>query len=434
MNVIKNNKEYGKVEKKPSAADSIYRFLISMHFSLFLLALIAAGSIFGTFIKQGGTEEEYLAIYTENTYKIIKFFGLNDAYHSSWFYALIAFFALSLALCTARQLVRLVRERRRTEIPIADRLRAMECSALVPAERKEEIIKRIKKTYHLVREDNNGILFEKGGFSRWGAFITHGSIIIILLGGLIGLTLGFRGFVVLGVGETTSHMIAEGANSEERALGFAIKCKDFKASFYPNGAPKDYVSTIEIIEGGKVLLEKNIRVNDPLYFRGTRIYQSGYGQKGSFTFRVGGEEVVLAEQETLKKGNLVLMVARFEREVHNFGPGVQIVYLEGDEPKTTWFLPNVERLRSQTIQGVNIGLVNMQENPYTSLEVTGDPGVFVVWAGFSLILFGLYVTFFTCCRRIFIVNTENGAIMAGYALKNKEVFKGEFEKLKEGSP
>jgi cytochrome c biogenesis protein ResB len=111
---------------------------------------------------------------------------------------------------------------------------------------------------------------------------------------------------------------------------------------------------------------------------------------------------------------------------------VQIVYLEGDEPKTTWFLRNVERLRSQTIQGVNIQLVDISENPYTSLEVTSDPGVFVVWTGFALILFGLYVTFFTCGRRIFIVHTESGAIMAGFALKNKEMFKKEFEKLKEG--
>ena len=118
--------------------------------------------------------------------------------------------------------------------------------------------------------------------------------------------------------------------------------------------------------------------------RALRIYQSGYGQKGSFTFRIGDEEVVLAEQETLEKENLVFKVVRFESEVHNFGPGVQIVYLEGDEPKTTWFLQNIERLRSQTIQGVNIQLIDISENPYTSLEVTSDPGVFVVWTGFAL--------------------------------------------------
>ncbi len=105
--------------------------------------------IFGTFIKQGGTEEEYLAIYTENTYKIIKLFGLNDTYHSAWFYVFIAVFALNLTLCTMRQLVRLARDNRRTELPVADRLQAMECNTLVSRERKEETVKEIQKTYNL---------------------------------------------------------------------------------------------------------------------------------------------------------------------------------------------------------------------------------------------------------------------------------------------
>lgn len=429
MNVIKNNKVCGKTKKRPSAAESIYRFFISMHFSLFLLALIATGSIFGTFIKQGGAEEEYISLYSENTYKLIKFFNLEDAYHSTWFYALIALFAANLVLCTARQTIRLVREKRRTEIPGADRLRTMECNTIIPRERREKAEKEILKAYRLVREDEDGMLFEKGVLSRWGVFVTHVSIIIILIGGIIGSIFGFRGFVVLGEGEIKDSMITEGANPQERALGFAIKCKNFNASFYQNGTPKDYVSAIEIIEGGKVILEKNVRVNDPLYYRGTRIYQSGYGQKGSFEFRIDGEKKVLAEKEALRKRSLVLMVVGFKREIHNFGPGVQIVYMEGDEPKTTWFLLNAERLRSQRIQGVDIHLVKIQENPYTSLEVTGDPGIFIVWTGFALILFGLYVTFFTCYRRIFIVSTENEIIMAGYALKNKAVFRREFEKL-----
>ena len=94
------------------------------------------------------------------------------------------------------------------------------------------------------------------------------------------------------------------------------------------------------------------------------------------------------------------MVAKFEEQVHNFGPGVQIAYLDGNELKAAWFLTQVDRLRSQTIQGVNVRLEEIREEPYTGLEVSGDPGVFVVWAGFALMLFGLYVNFFTYYRRI----------------------------------
>ncbi len=401
-----------------------------MRFSLFLLGMIAVGSIFGTFIKQGGTEEEYLAIYTENVYKIIKFFGLDNTYHSAWFFVLIILFAMNLFLCTIRQFRHLVKERKGHLLPSVEKLEKTEFSAYIPGDQKEEIIKEIRGEYRLVYKDKNGMTFERGPLSRWGAFITHGSIIIIFAGALIGFVFGFRGFIVLAVGETKHQMEIEGAGQGQKDLGFAIKCTDFKASFYPDGTPKDYVSKVEILENGGTVARKEIRVNDPLFYKGARIYQSGYGQRMLFKFRIGDENVVLTEQETLKRGNLMLKVVRFAREVHNFGPGVQIIYPEGEEAKTAWFLPNVDRLRSQTIQGVNIKIADIQEEPYTSLEISEDPGIPLVWTGFILILFGLYVTFFTSYRRIFIVNTGSGIIMAGYASKNKELLKKEFERLK----
>jgi len=101
--------------------------------------------------------------------------------------------------------------------------------------------------------------------------------------------------------------------------------------------------------------------------------------------------------------------------------------------ETTWFLPSIERLRSQKILGSNVELVDIKENIYTSLEVTKDPGVPVVWIGFCLMLFGLCMTFFTSYRRIFVFQTDNGIVVAGYALKNKEIFKDEFKKLTRGA-
>ena len=60
-----------------------------------------------------------------------------------------------------------------------------------------------------------------------------------------------------------------------------------------------------------------------------------------------------------------------------------------------------------------------------------DPGVFVVWMGFALMLFGLYVNFIIYYRRVYVAGNTDGIIIAGYALKNKEAFKKEFERLKE---
>ncbi len=431
--IATKNKPEIETDNKASAFRRIYRRMVSVRFSMFILSLIAAGSIVGTLIEQGASEEEYLGYYTENTYRIIKFFGLNDIYHSFWFYALVALFAVSLISCTIERLARFIRERHQNALPDADRLREMEFNTPVAQGKSHETLEKIRKSHRLVNENEDGAIFEKGIVSRYGVFIIHGSILTILAGGLIGHVWGFRGSVILRIGETRDRAIARDGSEKDMPLGFSIKCKDFRTSFYPNGTPREYVSAVEILEDDKVKREQEIRVNDPLSYKGIRLYQAGYGKTASFEFNVGGEKIEIGEQEVVRKGNVVFKVARFEEEVDNFGPGVQVVYLNGDEPKTTWFLLNVDKMKLQSINNVSIELENIRQEPYTVLEVARDPGVYVVWVGFALLLFGLFVNFFTYYRRIYVAKTESGILVAGHAAKNREAFKKGFEKFKRGT-
>jgi cytochrome c biogenesis protein ResB len=109
---------------------------------------------------------------------------------------------------------------------------------------------------------------------------------------------------------------------------------------------------------------------------------------------------------------------------------VLIAYLEKGEPKTSWFLKDVERLREKNIQGTHIRLEDIRDELYTGLEVSKDPGVWIVWIGFAFILVGLYVNFFIYHRKVYIRKASNGIIVAGFASKNREAFNEEFERLK----
>ena len=179
---------------------------------------------------------------------------------------------------------------------------------------------------------------------------------------------------------------------------------------------------------GRPFAQAEVRVNHPLTYKGTSIYQASYGSDPAFLFDVAGEEVKLSQGSVYKKENLAFMVVRFERSVHNFGPGVLIAYVDGNEQKTTWFLKDVPKMRERQIMGASVRLAGISDDFYTGLEVSRDPGVWVVWTGFALILFGLYINFFMYYRRIYVLQTANGVLVAGTAFRNKEVFREEFEK------
>lgn len=67
-------------------------------------------------------------------------------------------------------------------------------------------------------------------------------------------------------------------------LGHMGGRKDFKLRYVPVGMVKDYFSDLQVIEDGKVVLEKTIEVNHPLYYGGYHFYQSSYDDEaGRYT-------------------------------------------------------------------------------------------------------------------------------------------------------
>lgn len=430
MSVTKSKPREGGPTPEKGVITSLQSFLASVQLTIVLLSCIAVGSIFGTVIKQGASADEYIGLYSQTTYRIIRTLGLNDVYHSPWFFALLILFALNLVTCTLRRLTPLMKGENEVRLPDKKSLAAMPLSFFVDGGNMEGKTSTLRKRYRTRFEDQEGMILEKGNLSRYGALMIHGSILLILIGGFVGLVAGYKGFMVLREGETKDRIMVRGENPRERALNFSLKCKDFQVSFYPGGSPKDYVSTVEVIEGSQTVLEKQIRVNSPLSYKGIQVYQASYGKAPSFLFNVGGDSVTLSERDSYNKGDLRMMVVRFEASIHDFGPGVMVAYLEQGEPKTVWFLKNMERFRERTIEGVSIRLEDIKEDLYTGLEVSRDPGIWIVWTGFALILVGLYINFFLYHRRIYIRKVANGFIVAGVARKNREAFKEEFERLK----
>jgi cytochrome c biogenesis protein len=430
MSATKSKPQEKAAPPEKNFVESLQDFLSSIKFAIILLACIALGSILGTIIKQRAGADEYLSLYSESTYRLITLLGLDDVYHSPWFFALLFLFAVNLTLCTLRRFMPLLKGDKKVSIPDEGAMAAMSMNFRISGNLNDATLSSKLKGYRCTYSGEEGKVFQKGAQSRYGVLLIHTSIILILIGGFVGLTAGFKGFMVLQKGDTKNTITVGGKRPHEKPLGFSLKCRDFQVSFYPNGAPKDYVSTVEVIEGGQTILEKQIRVNDPLSYKGIHVYQASYGRTPSFLFNIGGEHVTLREKETYRKDNIVMMPVRFEQNIHNFGPGVMVAYLDQGEPRTVWFLKNIERFNEKDIQGIPIRLEDLKEDLYTGLSVSKDPGIWIVWAGFAFILFGLYINFFMYYRRIYLRNISSGYLVAGVAMKNKEAFKEEFEAVR----
>ena len=391
-----------------------------------MLSCIAVSCVIGTLIPQQAPAQEYLSRYAPSTYGILRFLGLTDVFHSPWFLFLAGLFVVNLSLCSLARLGRFLRGRREHRFPTEKALEAMPHFLLQGKGISDAVA--LFRGYGQMSEER-GMVLHKGAISRYGVYVIHGSIIIILIGSLLGLMFGYRGSVTLAKGETKDALMKGG--TIPLPLGFAIKLTDFRVSFYPNGEPKDYVSSVEIIDKGRTVRKADVRVNHPLSYGGASIYQATYGSDPAFLFDIGGEKVRLLQGGAYRKGPLTIMAVRFERSIHNFGPGVLIAYLEGNETKTSWFVRDVPRLREKDLMGIPVRLDDIASEYYTGLEVAHDPGVWVVWTGFALILFGLYINFFMYERRVYLLETPGGVLVAGSAPRNREAFREEFEKRRE---
>ena len=85
----------------------------------------------------------------------------------------------------------------------------------------------------------------------------------------------------------------------------------------------------------------------------------------------------------------------------------------------------------------NYGIDKKVEEIYsTGLQVTKDPGVWVVWLGCLIMVGGLIVTFFISHRRVWVLLSPNGKetniTIVGSTNRNLIAFERDFQKLTEG--
>jgi cytochrome c biogenesis protein len=518
-NLSGNNSEENQPESQPpEAAESslnrlysfFWNFLSSIKLAVFLLILLALISIIGTILPQGESHQNNLQFFTNTVWNIfnklgqvdptspenishfqdlarsygLKLYhishalGLDNLYHSWYFNLLLLLLSLNLIICTIRrwphtwQFFSQPREVLEGEgaggVPLKKEFSFK--GNLDPA--AEAAAASLKgsgyKAGIIQREGSRHLFAQKGIWGRFGIYVTHLSILVILLGAFIGLRFGFKGFVIVEEGQTVDSIRLKMGGGKKQ-LPFAIRCDDFELTYYEKTTrPSDYKSTLTVIEDGRETLTKTIEVNHPLIYppslfdlKSIFFYQSSYGDTG----KAGRMRLLVSSRDGSKSqvypvplsGGVDLEEFGMRLEVLSFIPDFAMrndntIYSKSSQAnnpaalirltlpdgstKDTWVFRNFPDFHGLKDVDFILRFLAYEGLQYTGLQVAYDPGVWVVWLGCALMVIGFYIAFFVPHKRIWVKMVESGedrkVWVAGSTSKNRAAFESEFEKAAAG--
>jgi len=478
-----------KVEARTGGAFRfIWDFFISLKLTVTLLIILAGVSIIGTVVDQtdpAKNMEMLVAIFgpgrAGGVLDLMIKTGLTNMYHSYWFVGLLSTLSLNIAVCTVDRFPRVWYMVTRAQEPLTDDMlrtlgnkRDIKAKAS-PADLKEKVKSAIKSSGFSPKEREEGgvvhVFAESGKFSRLGVYITHVSVLIIFAGAIVGSFWGYKGYV----------QIIEGASVDkigllnkpllvnvgpEMPIDFKVRCDKFVLKLYEGSQmTSDYLSTLTVVDKGQDVMTKTIRVNDPLEYKSIRFYQSSYGvmpEMAAMVIRAyakSGKGTLDVHDYNMKRGQVVhlegspydMMISEMAADVA-MGPDKKLVPQSDQFKGSGAALMNFTDKTGKPVDQAMIFNMNPDSQPqvvpyrfeimnyrgpyYTGLQVTYDPGVWVVWLGCALMVLGILVAFFTYHKRIWVRITEGDKgqsviTVAGAANKNRHVFEREFRQLAE---
>lgn len=306
----------------------VMAFLGSMRLAVTLLVVVAVASVIGTVLTQNQQYAAYKQQFGMYWFEVFHHLGLFDVYHAGWFLFLIAFLALSTAICLWRYTPTMIREMRSHRIRVTEkslksfRWREELSLAGAPPQAAEQVAGVLREGGYDARteQDEDGTTYvggQRGRWNRMGYVLVHGGIVVILLGGLIDGQIpimyrelvgsaqpekdfskpleaipesaklspanpAFRGNVTIPEGKKTRVVFLQsGDGYYVQELGFTVRNEDFRVQHYNTGQPKSFESDLVILEDGEVVARKTVSVNDPLTYEGVSLYQASFSDGGS---------------------------------------------------------------------------------------------------------------------------------------------------------
>ncbi len=218
--------------------------------------------------------------------------------------------------------------------------------------------------------------------------------------------------------------------------------EDFKVTYDQFGSPKAFASKVKAMEGEEVAKTKTIRMNSPLIYKKYKVFQQSYGwapeveisdkdgqkvfsspQKYQgdpksqvfYTYTVGANTQIQASfspLEVAQGGSPKLNIQAVENGQSTFNGQIE----EGQKVKVGSYEFNFKKLKS-----------------YTGLSFVRNPGIPLIYFGFSILTLGTIVALYIHEKRVWAIMIPNGqktkVRLGGISERNKVKFVSEFSEL-----
>ncbi|MEU4190743.1 cytochrome c biogenesis protein ResB [Kribbella sp. NPDC026611] len=450
-----------------------WRQLTSMKTALVLLFLLALGAVPGSLVPQTSIDPVKVSNFLAAHQKLGPLYdklGLFDVYKSAWFSAIYLLLFISLIGCVVPRLsvyLRALRSRPPKPPRNLNRLPGYQRFELDSAGDVLEVATReLRKRRFRVQTYDGAVAAERGYLREAGNLLFHFSLILALVGVAWGALFGYRGSVLVVVGNGFANTVAQyddftpgrAFRGDDDLPPFSLTVKDFKATFQQDGPQRGAARSFDALLAYQQTPDApeqtyDLRVNHPLELDGSSVFLLGHGYAPRVTVRDGQGNVAFsgpapflpqdtnfssfgvikapdARPETLgfegfflptavidQRGPVsvfpddlnpvLVMTGYYGRPQAETGKPESVYQL--DKSKLTQFQKDGDKLRFQLAPGQSITLPDKAGSltfdgysRWVKLQISHTPGTDLALAGILLAILGLMGSLFIHPRRTWV--------------------------------
>lgn len=461
--------------KNKTVMDKVWIFFSSVRTGVTLLVLTVIASAIGTmfpqeyFIPVGEDPSTFYKDKYGTLGALYNQLGLDNLYTSWWYLILLALVAFSIIAASIDRGIPLHKSLTNQTVkkhPTFFKRQRLTLNTEQNVD-QNQLVQTLQQKKYKVKTDDNAILAEKGRISRYGPYINHTGLIILLAGAMLRFipALYVDEFVGVAEGETKSipgtdntyyiknnKFIFEqydkesisnvNGKSADSQMNKIAKNYESQVTIYENKADKSIVGAEPKLEEIK---SDSIKVNHPVKFSNFALYQNSFDQSQlkSMTFKVINNK----NQQAIGKTFEVNLDApdkeyKISKDItvnlKNYVPDFKGIAENGTLmtnspiPNNPAFVfgvnasgkdPEYSLLKIRASQDITknnqyaLKFVSATNKTTTYLTVKKDLTLPILFVGFSIFLIGLAVGSYVNHRRIWI-NTADGFKLAAHTNKN----------------